>query len=115
MSRTAGLTCADIVSGKSVRTAAWLRFSRCAMPGGAQGGHIGFAAAGSDFTATQPGGGPLYGTLDLFRPYDFYTGAGSNFAGFQAGYNVLYKSGLLLGFEADISFPGNMSGARGGA
>jgi hypothetical protein len=34
--------------------------------GGAQGGHIGFAAAGSDFTATQPGGGPLYGTLDLF-------------------------------------------------
>jgi hypothetical protein len=83
--------------------------------GGAQGGHIGFAAAGSDFTATQPGGGPLYGTRDLFRPYDFYTGEGSNFADFQAGYNVLYKSGLLLGFEADISFAGNTSGASGGA
>jgi high affinity Mn2+ porin len=75
------------------------------------GGHIGFAAAGSDFTATQPGSAPnLTGTLDLFRPYDFYTGEGSNFAGFQGGYNILYGSGLLLGIEADISFPGNMSG-----
>jgi hypothetical protein len=57
------------------------------------GGHIGFAAAGSDFTATQPGGGPLYGTLDLFRPYDLFTGEGSDFGGFQAGYNTVLKSG----------------------
>jgi high affinity Mn2+ porin len=76
------------------------------------GAHTGFASSGSDFTATQPGKAPnLTGTLDLFRPYDFYTGEGSNFAGFQGGYNILYRSGLLLGIEADISFPGNMSGS----
>jgi high affinity Mn2+ porin len=75
------------------------------------GGHMGHASAGSDFTATQPGNATnLTGTLDLFRRYDFYTGEGSNFAGFQGGYNILYRSGLLLGIEADISFPGNMSG-----
>jgi high affinity Mn2+ porin len=78
------------------------------------GAHTGFASGGSDFKATQPGKAPnLTGTLDLFRPYDFYTGEGSNFAGFQGGYNILYRSGLLVGIEADISFPGNMSGASG--
>ena len=41
---------------------------------------------------------------------DLFTGEGSNFGGFQAGYNTVFKSGLLLGVEADISFPGNMSG-----
>jgi high affinity Mn2+ porin len=75
------------------------------------GGNIGFASAGSGFTATQPGrGGMLTGTLDLFRPYDFFTGDGSSFAGFQAGYNSVFKSGLMLGVETDIWFPGNMSG-----
>jgi high affinity Mn2+ porin len=75
------------------------------------GGHIGFAAAGSDFVATQPSGGPLFGTLDLFRPYDPFTGEGSDFGGFQAGYNTVLKSGLMIGVEADISFPANMSGS----
>jgi len=75
------------------------------------GGHIGFATAGSDFTATQPGGAAdITGTLDLFRRYDLFTGEGSNFGGFQAGYNTVFQSGLMLGLEADISFPGNMSG-----
>ncbi len=74
------------------------------------GGHVGFAAAGSDFTATQPGGADITGTLDLFRRYDLFTGEGSNFAGFQARHNTVFRSGLLLGLEADISFPGNMSG-----
>jgi high affinity Mn2+ porin len=76
------------------------------------GGHIGFASAGSDFAATQPGTARnLSGTLDLFRPYDLFTGEGANFGGFQAGYNTVFKSGLMVGVEADISFPGNMSGA----
>jgi high affinity Mn2+ porin len=75
------------------------------------GGHLGFATAGSDFTATQPGRAPnLTGTLDLFRRYDLLTGEGSNFGGFQAGYNTVFKSGLMVGVEADISFPGNMTG-----
>src|SRR5271169_462517 len=66
----------------------------------------------SGFTATQPGGAAnLTGTLDLFRRFDLFTGEGSNFGGFQAGYNTVFKSGLMVGVEADISFPGNMSGA----
>ncbi len=76
------------------------------------GGHLGFATATSAFTATQPGIAPdLSGTLDLFRPYDLLTGEGSNLGGFQAGYNTVFKSGLMLGVEADISFPGRMSGS----
>jgi high affinity Mn2+ porin len=75
------------------------------------GGHVGFASAGSGFTATQPGSASdLTGTLDLFRRFDFYTGEGSIFAGFQAGYNTLFTSGLLLGIEADISFPDSLTG-----
>jgi high affinity Mn2+ porin len=77
------------------------------------GGHFGFATAGSGFMATQPGtAANLTGTLDLFRRYDFFMGEGSNFGGFQAGYNSVFKSGLMVGIEADISFPGNMSGTN---
>ena len=75
------------------------------------GGHIGMASAGSAFAATQPGGAPGFaGTVDLFRRYDFFTGEGSNIGGFQFGYNAIYRSGLMLGLEADITFPGFMSG-----
>ena len=75
------------------------------------GGHIGMASGGSAFTATQPGGAPgLTGTVDQFRPFDFFTGEGSNIGGFQFGYNAVYRSGLVLGLETDITFPGNMSG-----
>ncbi len=74
------------------------------------GGHMGFATAGSAFTATQPGAPALTGTVDLFHPYDFFIGQGSNFAGYQFGYNAIYSSGLMLGLETDISFPGFMSG-----
>jgi high affinity Mn2+ porin len=74
------------------------------------GGHIGFATAGSSFTATQPGAPALTGSVDLFHPYDFFIGEGSNFGGFQFGYNAVDTSGLILGLETDISFPGLMSG-----
>jgi high affinity Mn2+ porin len=75
------------------------------------GAHIGMASGGSAFTATQPGGAASFsGTVDLFRPYDFFTGEGSNIGGFQFGYNAIYRSGLMLGLETDITFPGNISG-----
>jgi high affinity Mn2+ porin len=75
------------------------------------GGHIGMASGGSAFTATQPSGAPGFtGTVDQFRPFDFFTGEGSNIGGFQFGYNAIYHSGLMLGLETDITFPGNMSG-----
>ncbi len=39
-----------------------------------------------------------------------FKGTGSYFAGFQGGYNYLLPSRVLLGVEADISFPNTFGG-----
>jgi high affinity Mn2+ porin len=68
------------------------------------GGHFGYATGTSNWSASQGGGAPaLAGSLDLFNSYNAFTGAGSYFAGLQAGYNVVLPSGFLLGLEADVS------------
>jgi high affinity Mn2+ porin len=71
------------------------------------GGHFGYAAGFSNWTATQAGGAipNLSGSLDLFQGYDFSTGKGSYLLGFQAGYNYMLPSRIVLGAEADVSFP----------
>jgi high affinity Mn2+ porin len=71
------------------------------------GGHAGYAVGLSDWTATQAGVATpsLSGSLDLFQGYDFFKGTGSYLLGFQAGYNYLLTSRLMLGAEADVSFP----------
>ena len=40
-----------------------------------------------------------------FNGFDIFKGTGSFFAGFQGGYNFMLPSRLLLGVEADASFP----------
>jgi high affinity Mn2+ porin len=74
------------------------------------GAHFGYATGRSDWSATEPGGAApaLAGSLDFFKPYDFFTGIGSNFWGFQAGYNHMFPSRVLLGVEADVSFPSSV-------
>ena len=69
------------------------------------GGHFGYATGSSHWSATQPGAPPVTGSLDLFNAYDMFRDTGSDFAGFQAGYNDMLPSRWLLGFEADVSFP----------
>jgi high affinity Mn2+ porin len=71
------------------------------------GGHFGYAAGFSNWTATQAGAATssLSGSLDLFQGYDFSTGRGSYLLGFQAGYNYMLPSRIVLGAEADVSFP----------
>jgi high affinity Mn2+ porin len=71
------------------------------------GGHFGYAGGSSNYTATQAGvvAPAVTGSLDLFNSYDMFRDTGSDFAGFQAGYNYVFPSGLLLGVEADVSFP----------
>src|SRR5580704_12638077 len=69
------------------------------------GGHFGYAAGSSHLSATQPGAPAVTGSLDLFNAYDMYRDTGSDFAGFQAGYNHMVPSRWLLGIEADVSFP----------
>jgi high affinity Mn2+ porin len=71
------------------------------------GGHLGYAAGFSNWTATQAGAAipSLSGSLDLFQGYDFFKGTGSYLLGLQAGYNYMLPSRVVLGIEADVSFP----------
>ena len=71
------------------------------------GAHVGYAGGTSDWNAT----GPVSGSLDVFNAYNAFKGTGSYFAGLHAGYNVTLPSRVLLGVEADISFPNTLSGA----
>ena len=78
------------------------------------GGNFGYAAGQSDWTARGVDAAvpPVSGSLSLFDGYDAFKGTGSFFGGLQAGYNHLLPSRVLLGVEADISFPNMISGSR---
>jgi high affinity Mn2+ porin len=70
------------------------------------GAHLGEVIGSSNWSATQPGGEPgLNGSFDLPFNFDFMAGTGSYVAGLQGGYNYVFPSHAMLGFEADISFP----------
>ena len=65
------------------------------------GVHVGATTGSSNWSAT-PG---LGGSFNLPFNFDFMAGTGSYVAGVQGGYNHVFQSHLLLGFEADASFP----------
>jgi high affinity Mn2+ porin len=69
------------------------------------GAHFDYSAGFSNWTATQAGAPNLSGTLDMFQGYNFSTGKGSYLLGFQAGYNYMLPSRVVLGVETDVSFP----------
>ena len=71
------------------------------------GGHFGYAAGTSNWTATEAGAAAptLAGSLDLTNSFNAFKGDGSYFAGLQAGYNFVLPSRVLLGIEADVSAP----------
>jgi high affinity Mn2+ porin len=74
------------------------------------GVHAGVSTGYSTWSATQPSGAPnLTGSLNLFSPFDLFTEAGSHFGGFTAGYNYMMPSRIVLGAEADVSFPSTLS------
>ena len=76
------------------------------------GGHFGIAAGDVNWRASGFGGpqAPLSGSIDLFNGFNAFKGTGSYFGGFQAGYNYLLRSGLVLGVETDLSFANTISG-----
>jgi high affinity Mn2+ porin len=78
------------------------------------GGHGGYAAGLSHWSATLPHDAvpTLSGTVDFFNPFDAFKGTGSYYLGLQAGYNYISPSRLLLGIEADISFPSVIGGSE---
>src|SRR4051812_47682916 len=57
------------------------------------GGHVGYSRGDARFTIFDPAPGP---SANRF---------GGLFAGVHAGYNYVLPSRILLGVEADISFP----------
>jgi high affinity Mn2+ porin len=75
------------------------------------GGHLGQAWGGSDWTE-QRATEVLHGSFDYFRAYDAFKGTGSYFSGLQAGYNYRLPSGIVIGFEADVSAPNAVMGTQ---
>jgi high affinity Mn2+ porin len=69
------------------------------------GAHVGATTGSSNWSATQPRAPGLNGSFDLPYHFDFMAGTGSYVAGLQGGYNHVFKSHWMLGFEADASFP----------
>ena len=65
------------------------------------GVHAGITTGTSNWSAA-PG---LNGSFDLPYHFDFMAGTGSYVAGLQGGYNHVFKSHWMLGFETDLSFP----------
>jgi high affinity Mn2+ porin len=78
------------------------------------GGHLGDAWGRSDWKSqgTAAAGPTLSGSLEFYKAYDAFKGTGSYFAGFQAGYNYMLPSGIVLGVEADVSAPNTIMGAQ---
>ncbi|MBV8613700.1 MAG: outer membrane beta-barrel protein, partial [Acetobacteraceae bacterium] len=65
------------------------------------GAHLGLATGHSDWTA-PPGAS---GSIGLYQGPDIFNNSGSWFGGVQAGYNHMFPDRVLIGGEADISFP----------
>lgn len=68
------------------------------------GAHAGVSSGSSAWSATQPGVPNLAGSLSFFRPYNGFTGSGSQFGGMAAGYNDRLPSRVVVGVAADVSF-----------
>ena len=58
------------------------------------------------------GGPAAAGSFDVFHGFNAFTGTGSYFGGVDAGYNYVFPSHLMLGVEADLSFPSDISGVE---
>ena len=70
------------------------------------GGRVGYAWGTSNWTASTPGAANVSGSLDLFQPFDAFKDTGSFSQGLQAGYNYMLPNRILIGAEADVTFPG---------
>ena len=72
------------------------------------GGHIGYAWGRSNWTGRElaaPGQTIASGSLDLAQPIDIFKELGSFFEGVQIGYNRMLPNRVVLGAEADATFP----------
>jgi high affinity Mn2+ porin len=70
------------------------------------GGSVGYAWGTSNWTSSTPGAANLSGALDLFQPFNAFNDTGSFSQGMQAGYNYMLPNRIVIGAEADVTFPG---------
>jgi high affinity Mn2+ porin len=110
----AGLVADSSVKAADLPKPAIAQSPRLDWSGWYVGGHVGYAAGRSDWSADQFGG-ISSGRIDLTNGCDVFKGSGSFFAGLQGGYNVVLPSRILFGVEADASFPNSVAGASVGA
>ncbi len=100
-------TAADLPASLPVKAPAAYVSNSYDWNGWYAGAHVGVIRGSSNWSAFQPGaGGPgLNGSFDLPFNFDFMAGTGSYVAGLQGGYNYVFPSRVMLGFETDVSFP----------
>ena len=70
------------------------------------GGRVGYAWGTSNWTSNTPGVPNVAGSLDLFQPFNAFKDTGSFSQGLQAGYNYMLPNRIVVGAEADVTFPG---------
>jgi high affinity Mn2+ porin len=76
------------------------------------GGHLGYAWGSSNWTASTSAT-TSSGSLNLYQPFDAFKGTGSFFEGLEAGYNYVLPNRVVIGAEADVSFPSFPSSSTG--
>jgi len=69
------------------------------------GAHAAIIRGSSNWSAMPPGGPGVAGSFDLPFKFDFMAGTGGYALGLQGGYNHVFPSRLMLGFEGDVTFP----------
>ncbi len=70
------------------------------------GGHLGYAWGSSNWTASSIGAQPIAtGSINLSQGVDSFDEGGSWFEGLQIGYNRMFPNRIVIGAEADATFP----------
>jgi high affinity Mn2+ porin len=70
------------------------------------GARVGYAWGSSNLKGSSPGAPNSSGSLNLFQPLNVFNDTGSFSQGLQAGYNYMLPSHVVIGAEADVTFPG---------
>lgn len=74
------------------------------------GSQLGYIAGKSNFSLAAPGAPPTLGVIDLTQPISAFKGTGPYAIGLSAGYDHMFPSRAVIGFEGDLSFPNVISG-----
>jgi high affinity Mn2+ porin len=67
---------------------------------------VGYAWGSSNWKESSSGAPNSSGSLNLFQPLNVFNDTGSFSQGLQAGYNYMLPSRIVIGAEADVTFPG---------